>query len=255
MYEQNNTGGEVENMNPKQLESIRRTNPFMPLNDIVYELILQQIISFRLTPGTRLSESGIAQELGVSRSPVKAALEHLAERQFIRIQSNRYYVAEFDDQAYREICDFNMMVEPYAAAKAAIHITDEQLDELYKLAYKLRDIYKEAYHSGANYSYKKILDTEMEFHSGIVKASGNRLITQLYDERKYEIWHYRGFLLYSRPEGFFDTCDTDHVLICDLLKLHDDELARAITCRHLHVSRDGIERYELLSNRPKKPVK
>lgn len=236
-------------MNPKQFEQIRRQNPFMPLNDIVHELILQEIISFRLTPGTRLSESGIAQELGMSRSPVKAALEQLAERKFVHIRNSRYYVADFNEQEYKEICDFNMMVEPYATAKAAIHATPEQLDELYRLAYKLRDIYKEAYHSGPNYSYSRILETELDFHLGVVRASGNRLITQLYEERKYEIWHYRGFLLYSRPEGFFDTCDTDHVLICDMLKLGDDELATAVSRRHLHVSRDGIERYELLAKK------
>ena len=236
-------------MNPKQFEQIRRQNPFMPLNDIVHELILQEIISFRLTPGTRLSESGIAQELGISRSPVKAALEQLAERKFVHIRNSRYYVADFNEQEYKEICDFNMMVEPYATAKAAIHATPEQLDELYRLAYKLRDIYKEAYHSGSNYSYSRILETELDFHLGVVRASGNRLITQLYEERKYEIWHYRGFLLYSRPEGFFDTCDTDHVLICDLLKLGDAELATAIAHRHLHISRDGIERYELLAKK------
>lgn len=233
-------------MDPKRLEQARSTNPFLPLNDIIYELLLQEIIRFHLQPGVRLSESGIAQELGISRSPVKAALDKLVERKFVTIRSNRYYVAEFDEHEYREICDFTMMLEPYAAAKAALHITPEQLDELYKTAYKLRKIYQEAYHSGANYSYNRILQTEIDFHYGVICASGNRLLTKLYDERKYEIWRYRGFLLYSRPEGFFDTCDTDHVLICDILKLHDDELASAAARRHLHVSRDGIERYELL---------
>ncbi|MCF0138056.1 MAG: GntR family transcriptional regulator [Oscillospiraceae bacterium] len=238
-------------MTPLQLEELKEKNPAMSLNDMVHELVLQEIISFRAAPGTRLSESGIAQELGVSRSPVKSALDRLAERKFVRVQSSRYYVAEFDEQEYREICDFNMMVEPYATSKAALHATPEQLSELYELAYELRDIYDEASRSGAHFSYSRILETEIRFHLGIVRASGNRLLTQLYEERRHEIWRYRGYLLYSRPEGFFDTCDTDHVLICDLLKLRDDELAAAIARRHLHVSRDGIERYELLSNHPK----
>lgn len=237
-------------MDYKRFKQMLNENPFMPLNDVVHELILQEIISFRFAPGMRLSESGIAMELGISRSPVKAALEHLAERKFVSIQNSRYYVSEFNEREYKEISDFTMMVEPYATAKAAIHISPEQLDELYKIAYKLRDIYQEAYHSGANYSYTRILETELDFHLGVVKASGNRLITQLYEERKYEMWHYRGFLLYTRPDGFFDTCDTDHVLICDILKLGDDEMAEAISRRHLHVSRDGIERYELLGKRP-----
>lgn len=235
-------------MDVRQLENVKTANPFLPLCDIIYELLLQDIIRFQLAPGSRLSESGIAQELGISRSPVKAAIEQLVERKFVSIHNSRYYVADFDEHEYREICDFTMMLEPYATAKAAVHITPAQLDELYKLAHKLRKIYQEAYHSGANYSYTRILQSELDFHFGVVKATGNRLITKLYDERKYEMWHYRGFLLYSRPEGFFDTVDTDHVLICDMLKLHDPELAEAVSRRHLHISRDGMERYELLGN-------
>lgn len=83
-------------MDCKQFEKIRRENPFMPLNDVVHELILQEIISFSLLPGSRVSESSIAQELGISRSPVKAALEKLASNNYIRIQNSRYYVTEFD---------------------------------------------------------------------------------------------------------------------------------------------------------------
>ena len=67
-------------MNCKQFEKIRSENPFMPLNDIVHELVLQDIISFAVMPGSRISESSIAQGLGISRSPVKAALEKLASK-------------------------------------------------------------------------------------------------------------------------------------------------------------------------------
>ena len=66
-------------MDRKQFDKIRQENPFMPLNDVVHELILQEIISFSVMPGSRVSESSIAQALGISRSPVKAALEKLAE--------------------------------------------------------------------------------------------------------------------------------------------------------------------------------
>ena len=68
----------VDFVNCKQFEKIRSENPFMPLNDIVHELVLQDIISFAVMPGSRISESSIAQGLGISRSPVKAALEKLA---------------------------------------------------------------------------------------------------------------------------------------------------------------------------------
>ncbi len=81
------TGDDI--MDVKQFEKIRNENPFMPLNDIVHELVLQDIISFAVMPGSRISESSIAQELGISRSPVKAALEKLAANNYIKRQNSR----------------------------------------------------------------------------------------------------------------------------------------------------------------------
>ena len=171
-------------MNCKQFEKIRSENPFMPLNDIVHELVLQDIISFAVMPGSRISESSIAQGLGISRSPVKAALEKLASNNYIKIQNSRYYVAEFNKKDYDEICDFTEMIETHAAGEAALNITKEQLDELYDMAHKLQDTYDEAFHKGKDFVFAKLLEQEINFHFSVVKASGNQLITDIYDQMK-----------------------------------------------------------------------
>ena len=235
-------------MDKKHFERIRKENPFMPLNEVVHELVLQDIISFKLMPGSRVSESSIAQELGISRSPVKAALEKLASNNYIRIQNSRYYVAGFNKKDYDEVCDFTLMIESYAAGEAATKITKEQLDELYAIAHKLTDLYDEAFHQGRNFVFAKLLEQEINFHFSIVKASGNQLITDIYDQMKYRLFRCRSYLLFSRPEGFYDTLDTDHVFICDILKFGDRDMAAAAIRRHLAVSRSGIEQYNLLDN-------
>ena len=233
-------------MNCGQFEKIRSENPFTPLSDIVYELILQEIISFSLMPGSRISESSIAQELGISRSPVKSALEKLANNNYVKIQNSRYYVAEFDKKEYDEICDFTSMIEGYSAGEAALKITPEQLDDLYRKAHKLQALYDEAFHKGKNFVFVKLLDQEIEFHFSIVKASGNEIITSIYEQMKYKLWRCRSYLLFSRPEGFYDVIDCDHVFICDILKFGDRDMAEAAMRRHLGVSRTGIEHFNLL---------
>lgn len=233
-------------MDCRQFEKIRKENPFMPLSDIVHELVLQDIISFALMPGSRVSESSIAQELGISRSPVKSALEKLAANNYIKIQNSRYYVAEFSQKEYDEICDFTQMIESYAAGEAALNITKEQLDELYEIAHKLQSLYDEAFHKGKNFVFAKLLEQEIKFHYCVVKASGNSLITSIYDQMKYRLFRCRSYLLFSRPEGFYDTIDTDHVFICDILKFGDRDMASAAIRRHLGVSRSGIEKFNLL---------
>lgn len=233
-------------MDKQQLDTIRSKNPFMTLNDVVYEVLLQDIISFKLMPGSKIAESTIAEELGVSRSPVKNALEKLAENNYIKIQNSRYYVSEFDRKEYDEICDFSLMIEPYAAGEAALNITPEQLDELYRMARRLQSLYDEAFHQGRNFVFAKLLEQEIEFHYSVVKASGNSLITSLYNDMKYKLFRCRSYLLFCRPEGFYDTLDTDHVFICDILKFGDRDMAAAAARRHLGISRSGIERYKLL---------
>lgn len=233
-------------MNSKQLEKIRSENPFTPLSDIVHELILKEITSFSLMPGSRISESTIAQELGISRSPVKSALERLADNDYVKIQNSRYYVAEFSKKRYDEICDFTGMIEEYSAGQAALKITPELLNELYEKEHKLQKVYDEAFHQGKDFVFSKLLDSEMEFHFSIVKASGNELITSIYDEMKYKLWRCRSYLLFSRPEGFYDVLDVDHVFICDILRFGDRGMAEAAMRRHLGVSRTGIERFNLL---------
>lgn len=239
-------------MDCNKFEKIRRENPFMPLNDVVHELILQEIISFSLMPGSRISESSIAQELGISRSPVKAALEKLSANNYIKVQNSRYYVTEFSKAEYDEICDFTLMIESYAAGEAALNITPEQLNELYSIAHGLQELYDEAFHKGKDFVFAKLLEQEINFHYAVVKASGNSLISDIYDQMKYRLFRCRSYLLFSRPEGFYDTCDTDHVFICDILKFGDRDMAAAAIRRHLGVSRSGIERYNLLDLAPKK---
>ena len=239
-------------MNCKQFEKIRSENPFMPLNDIVHELVLQDIISFAVMPGSRISESSIAQGLGISRSPVKAALEKLASNNYIKIQNSRYYVAEFNKKDYDEICDFTEMIETHAAGEAALNRTKEQLEEQYHMAHKLQDTYDEAFHKGKDFVFAKLLEQEINFHFSVVKASGNQLITDIYDQMKYRLFRCRSYLLFSRPDGFYDTLDTDHVFICDILKFGDRDMAAAAIRRHLGISRSGIERFNLLELTNKK---
>ena len=94
--------------------------------------------------------------------------------------------------------------------------------------------------------FAKLLEQEIEFHFSIVKVSGNELITAIYDQMKYRLWRCRSYLLFSRPDGFYDVLDCDHVFICDILKFGDRDMAEAAMRRHLGVSRTGIEHFNLL---------
>lgn len=62
---------------------LRERNPFLSLSEMVYDILLQEIVSFRLAPGSRVNESTVAEVLGVSRSPVKSALTRLLRNSYV----------------------------------------------------------------------------------------------------------------------------------------------------------------------------
>lgn len=81
-------------MDGQVIQRLRKENPFMPLQDIIHEILLQEIVTFQLLPGSKINESHVAKTLGVSRSPVNAALQRLAKNQYVE-KSGAYRVASF----------------------------------------------------------------------------------------------------------------------------------------------------------------
>lgn len=229
-------------MNVKKFNQLRDANPFIALNDVVYQLILDDIISFQILPGSRISANAVAQELGVSRSPVTAALEKLCEEGFVAAHNGRYYVTELDERSCKEMSDFMRMIEPYATGEAAVNITDTQLEKLYSIADDLQKYYRAYSNSDTASHLTNIVNHELAFHSLVVKASCNSLITEIYDKMKYKLFRFRAFVLYTYW-GEIDEVDKDHRLICDILRLHDRDLATAIARRHIYVgSGQGVRK-------------
>lgn len=233
-------------MDRQQLELMREKNPFTALNDIVYEILLQDIIHFDLPPGSNVNESKVADILGVSRSPVKAALEKLIEKGFLYVRNSRYYVGEFSKKEYKNATDLVMMLEPYATGEAALNLRPKQIDELYAMAYRISEFYWQAISRDNNPNYRDLLNEEFKFHTYIVKAANNKLVFDIYEDLKFTLFRYRSYLLHHPQPGVFELLANDHIVLCDALKLGDKEVAEASARRHLSISRRVITQSGLM---------
>src|SRR5579862_7591453 len=91
----------------------------------IYEEIRNKIINGDLPPGTRLRERELADELGVSRVPVREALPYLQADGFITLESHRgAIVTELTLRDVRELFDVRLGVEVYAARLAAQRVAN-----------------------------------------------------------------------------------------------------------------------------------
>lgn len=193
---------------------LRRTTAAQQVADGLSEMIL----SGKFAPGTRLRESAIAAELGVSRNTVREAVRVLQLGGLVRHEMNRGAVvitpttdsvlALYGSRALLEV----------AAARGTVPAAD-LLDPVARALERLRRGV-EARHG------QEIVAADLAFHSAIVSMLGNPRIDGFYAELTRELRFYLTVLWIedrelAQPEGLI----TDHVAILGALRGADRELA------------------------------
>ena len=100
-------------------------------SDLAAELIRDAIMDGRLEPGLRLKEEQLAQELGISRTPIREALQRLTTEGLVQARPNRgAFVRSYNATELNEMYELRAVLEGYAAGRAATSLTDEDLAEL-----------------------------------------------------------------------------------------------------------------------------
>ena len=87
-----------------------------PLNERVYQLLLDRILSATLSPGQRVDSEELSRDLGVSRTPIKDALARLSAEGLIEIRPRRgTLVAKPTRRDAEELHEMRLMIETYVA--------------------------------------------------------------------------------------------------------------------------------------------
>src|SRR5581483_12471391 len=101
------------------------------LPDHVYAVLKQRILSCALRPGERLVEKNLCDELGVSRTPVREALNRLSHEDLVAFQPHAgYRVAAITLDGFRNLIELRAIIEPQAAALAAERATPDDIAAL-----------------------------------------------------------------------------------------------------------------------------
>jgi len=104
------------------------------LDGLVAEEVRERIVSGVLAAGTRIDQQALAEELGVSRMPVREALRHLAAEGFVVLVSHRgAIVAQLSPDEIMELYDMRGVLQGLAARLAVPHYTEKDLKELQRL--------------------------------------------------------------------------------------------------------------------------
>lgn len=139
----------------------------------VTDVLRDRIIGGEYAMGEKLIENKIAEELKVSRTPVRDAFKQLAKEQLVEYIPNKGCFAKgFTHKDMADIYAVRMAVERLAITWAIENACDEKLAELGQQL-ELMSFYTESN------SYEKLLEANEQFHNMIYQMTGSRFIVQI----------------------------------------------------------------------------
>ena len=116
-----------------------------PLREIVYEELKRQIMIGEIPPGTRMMEVELADDMGVSRTPIREAIRKLEKEGLVSIEPRRgAYASDISVKDMVDVLEVREFLEGMAAGLAAKKITAEEIESLKKAT----ATYKKAVESG-----------------------------------------------------------------------------------------------------------
>ena len=207
---------------------------FSSLAEHAYTEIKRKIFNFEMMPGDLISEGNLAKLVSVSRTPLRQALQQLQHGGFIRaIPKIGWQVATLDFDKFDELYDFRILIELNAVKCLCISEQDNLiLNELQKIWLVPK--------SRRNMNTLEVGMLDEQFHTSLVKASGNEEMLKTHSEITERIKIVRR-LDFTKNNRIHDTYDEHAQIIKAIMKRKTSE-AQKLLKNHIEQSKIEVRK-------------
>ena len=205
-----------------------------PLRSMVRDEVRRLVITGELAPGTRIVEDRLAERLGVSRNPVREALQALAGEGFVDLLPRRgAVVAQVTAEEAEDLFDVRGALEPLAARLAARHADAagvERLGAVLALARQATD----------DGDLDLLASYNTDFHSTVVDLSRNDYLGMLVAPMARRVqWVFRTNAATRAPHSW-----TEHEELLHAIAVGDEDYAEAVARAHVAAARASYRRVD-----------
>ena len=196
-----------------------------PLRQAVYDAIIELIVQGTLERGRHLVEAELAEYLGVSRQPVREALQRLQADGWIELRpAQGAFVHIPSEEEVDQLLAVRTVLETHSAGLAASHATPEDVNRLWELQ-------QDGLNALAANDSEGLVQANAALHAAITTLAGNKVLAEHIGlvERKWR-WYY---LPIAQPRGQDAWCE--HAELITAIAAGD--VARATDIMHRHTER------------------
>lgn len=196
-----------------------------PLREIVYEELKRQIMIGEIPPGTRMMEVELAEDMGVSRTPIREAIRKLEKEGLVSIEPRRgAYASEISIKDMVDVLEVREFLESMAAGLAAKKINQDDGEKISKVS----QAYKKAVESGRT---EEIIKADELFHRLIVECSGNKTLIQMMNQVQELALRFR--YIYYEDFSRYKNMPYEHQEIVDAIISGNEEKAKEKADSHV----------------------
>ena len=204
----------------------------VPLREAVYDALLELITRGALRPGQHLVESELAERLGVSRQPVREALQRLSNERWVDLRPtqgafvHQPTVAEAD-----QLMAVRALFEAEAARLAAANATDGSIE-------RLRELWREGVAALAADDIDAVVAANAALHAWVMELAANDVLTELAGQVSRRVRWYYTPVARQRGERSWE----EHAALIEAIAAHDQDRAARVMRDHTEQTRRSFHR-------------
>jgi DNA-binding GntR family transcriptional regulator len=206
------------------------------LHEQTYKALRESILKGELAAGDRLIETQIAEQLQVSRTPIREAIRQLQREELITADELGWLrVTTVSPTEATHLYDCRMALETLAVTSACQNATDSQLKKLKSLVTQVEKLFKQ---KDSKPSSSQLLDLDYQFHRTIAQCSGNNYLVFLLDQVFAKMALLRVQTTRHNPRVL--EIRTEHQLLMEAIVSRDIEAATQAIQSHLTASKARV---------------
>lgn len=222
------------NLSPIHLDT------YKPLREVVFDVLRSAITSGTLQPGERLMENQLAEQMRVSRTPVREAIRKLEQEGLVVMVPRRgTYVADLSIRDINEVFEIRTALEVLAAGLAAERIREEDLEELERLLVEIGEHIERG-------DMDQLVDADIRFHDILFGATHNKTLAGIISNLREKITLFRT-ISYAYP-GRAKRSLEEHRRLVEALAQRSPILAQQVARKHMENAEQTLLQHMSESN-------